>query len=115
MTYCFACKDLYPEYSITVGLALDPRSPTRWAYCEDMVYVDSSTWTESEFRNAKKVREGLGYFQKVKLSMTNHAYNEEKATVVVSEASRILRYKTKKAKSKKKKSDKQRRKNRKSK
>ena len=116
MTYCFACKDLYPECSITVGLAFDPRSPTRFGgYCEDMAYIDSSDWTKEQFREAKRVRDELGYFQKVKLSMANNSYSEKRESIVVSESSRIIHHKAKKEKAKKKEAKKQRRKNRKSK
>ena len=115
MSYCFACKDLYPECTITVGLAFDPRSPTRFSgYCEDMAYLDSSDWTTEQYIEAKKIREECGYFQKVKFSMSRHSYSETKRSIIVSETSRMLRNRAKKEKSKKKDARRQSRKNRKS-
>lgn len=116
ISYCIACKDLYPEFPITVGLAFDPCHPVIFeGYCEDMVYMDSTEWKEDKFEGAKKLRKELGYFQKVNLQIKNHAYDKNVGTVVVSESSKIIRYKAKKEKTKKKKASQQRKKNRKSK
>lgn len=115
-TYCFACKDLYPECSITVGLALDPRSPTRFGgYCEDMIYMDSSDWSEEEFKDAKKIRDELGYFQKMSFCTANYTYSDKKEGIIVSEMRKVIRYKAKKEKDRKRKAQKQRRRDRKSK
>ncbi len=114
MAYCFACKDLFPEYSITVGLAFDPRSPTRFdGNSEDMAYLDSSDWTYEQYKDAKKIRTEMNFFQKVKLSAINHAYSDKKEKITIFEMSEILRYKLKKEKAKKKAAKKQRKRNRK--
>ena len=58
--YCTSTKLLYPSLDFVVGIATEPRNGSGG---EDMVYLDTTSWTEEDYENAKNDREQFNIFQ----------------------------------------------------
>lgn len=61
IAYCQSAKLLKPERRIVVGVATDP--PGSNGGSEDMIYIDTYTWSEDDYAEARDVREKLGLFK----------------------------------------------------
>ena len=61
LAYCKSAKLLKRERSIVVGIATDPPSPNGGS--EDMIYIDTSEWSEDDYAEAQEMREKLGLFK----------------------------------------------------
>lgn len=58
--YCRSAKLLMPERSIIVGIATDPPGE---GGSEDMLYLDTTDWTEKDFDEARRDREQFGFLK----------------------------------------------------
>ncbi|MEQ5766889.1 hypothetical protein NFH98_04670 [Halomonas sp. H33-56] len=61
IAYCQSAKLLKTERRIVVGVATDP--PGSNGGSEDMIYIDTDTWSEDDYAEARDVREKLGLFK----------------------------------------------------
>ena len=57
---CQAAKIAAPEIKYVVGLALDAKGVKRSS--EDLIFLDTTDWTEVDFKRAKQIQADLGYF-----------------------------------------------------
>lgn len=61
IAYCKSAKLLKPERNIVVGVATDP--PSGNGGSEDMIYLDTSEWSEEDYAESQEIREKLGLFK----------------------------------------------------
>ncbi|QBL09187.1 hypothetical protein E0Z06_06500 [Rheinheimera sp. D18] len=59
--YCQSAKLLKPERRIVVGVGTDP--PGSNGGSEDMIYIDTASWSEDDYAEAQDVREKLSLFK----------------------------------------------------
>ncbi|NWO06556.1 MAG: hypothetical protein HLX50_12980 [Alteromonadaceae bacterium] len=82
IAYCKSAKLLKPERRVVVGIATDP--PSSNGGSEDMIYIDTDTWLEDDYAEARDVREKLGLFKEsnvIEKSKRHYQYPvEEKST-----------------------------------
>lgn len=55
--YCTSAKLLYPDIDIIIGVATEP--PSR-SGSEDMIYLDTTSWSEADFKRAEQDRNDFG-------------------------------------------------------
>ncbi|XGA79647.1 hypothetical protein OR573_14310 [Halomonas sp. CH40] len=61
LAYCQSAKLLKPERRIIVGVATDPLGSNGGS--EDMIYIDTASWSEDDYAEAQDMREKLGLFK----------------------------------------------------
>jgi len=73
LSYCFACKDAFPQFETIVGISNDARNNE--GESEELVYIHTKEWTEDEYKHAKYLRDEVGLLKNVTALSLKYSVN----------------------------------------
>jgi len=63
INYCFACKDLLPQFTTIVGIASDAINSA--GASEELIHLHTDDWTDAEYKEARRLRRDVGLLKNV--------------------------------------------------
>jgi len=61
--YCYACKDLLPQFETIVGIASD--AINNIGASEELIHLHTTEWTDVEFEEARRLRQDVGLLKNI--------------------------------------------------